>query len=179
VGRPAVYRRWQTKDHLVANALIETVPPLRVPDTGDVLRDLRELAVEFALRLAAAPVGSAVLAVHAETGRRPELAEALRLHYLRPRDAVINDLIERALAEGRLNQDLAPDTIRDHLFGPLIYHWLLTGQLTDAVARTLGEAASTALQAPGRAGSGMRPASPATPPSSTTTSRGPSTKKKP
>lgn len=176
VGRPAVYRRWQDKDHLVVNALIETVPPLREPDTGDVLRDLEEFAAEFALRLAGSPVGSAVMVVCAEAARRPELAEALRLHYLRPRDTVITDLIERALAEGRLNTALAPEVIRDLLFGPLIYHWLLTGALTHAVARTLSEAAMMGLRAPGRAGGpsddGSRSASPAAGSTTRTTSRG-------
>jgi hypothetical protein len=66
---------------------------------------------------------------------------------------VITNLIERGLAEGRLNKNLAPETIRDLLFGPLIYHWLLTGHLTDTAASTLVKAASTAIQAPGSAGS--------------------------
>ncbi|MFB7668593.1 TetR/AcrR family transcriptional regulator [Kitasatospora sp. NPDC056138] len=146
VGRPAVYRRWPTKDDLVVHALIDAVPPLRAPDTGDVLHDLKELAVGFALRLAGSPVGRAVLAVHAEAGRRPELAVPLRQHYLGPRDTLITELIERGVAEGRLNPALAPDTIRDLLFGPLIYHWLLTGHLPDTTADTLAEAACKAIE---------------------------------
>lgn len=148
VGRPAVYRRWPTKDHLVVSALIETVPPLRVPDTGEVLRDLEEFAVEFALRLAGSPVGPVAIAVLAEAGRRPDLAEMLRLQYLRPRDTVIMDLIERALAEGRLNKNLEAGTVRDLVFGPPVYHWLVTGMLTGDVTRTLVEAAIAALQIP-------------------------------
>ncbi|MGE7437142.1 TetR/AcrR family transcriptional regulator [Kitasatospora sp. NPDC001175] len=148
VGRPAVYRRWPTRDDLVVHALIHAVPPLEAPDSGDAVHDLRELAVGFALRLAGSPLGRAVLAVHAEAGRRPELAAPLRQHYLNPRDALITKLIEQGIADGRLNPALAPDTIRDLLFGPLIYHWLLTGQLSDATADTLAAAACKAIELP-------------------------------
>ncbi|GAB3656716.1 TetR/AcrR family transcriptional regulator [Actinocorallia lasiicapitis] len=147
VGRPAVYRRWRTKNDLVVQALVEAVPPLHVPDTGDVVRDLRELAVGFTTRLAASPLGRTVLAVHAEAGRRPDLAETLRHHYLNPRNTAIRALIERGLAEGVFNPALAPDTIRDLVFGPLIYHWLVTGHLTTATAHTLAETACTAALA--------------------------------
>ncbi|MEU9869188.1 TetR/AcrR family transcriptional regulator [Actinomadura sp. NPDC048021] len=156
VGRPAVYRRWPTKDDLAVHALVEQVPPLAVPDTGDVLRDLKELSAGFALRLAGSPLGRTVLAVHAEAGRRPDLAEALRHHYLNPRNATIRALIERGLAEGRLNPALAPDTVRDLVFGPLIYHWLVTGHLSTATANTIADAACAAVSrtfpSPDRAG---------------------------
>ncbi|WP_420829681.1 TetR-like C-terminal domain-containing protein [Actinomadura coerulea] len=67
-------------------------------------------------------------------------------HYPNPRNATIRALIERGLAEGRLNPALAPDTVRDLLFGPLIYHWLVTGHLTTATANSLADAACAAVR---------------------------------
>ncbi|MFD8246746.1 TetR/AcrR family transcriptional regulator [Nocardia sp. NPDC059691] len=146
IGRPTVYRRWPTKDELVVRALIEAVPPLEAPDTGDALRDLTELAVTFVTRLAASPLGRVVLAVHADVGRNATLAGQLREHYLRPRNDVITAVIERARRQGGLRPDLPTETVRDLVFGPLVYHWLITSEPTDrTTADTLVAATRRAI----------------------------------
>ena len=147
VSRPTVYRRWPAKDDLVVYALVQAVSPLIAPDTGDAVRDLGELATTFVIRLAQAPLGRIVLGVHAESGRNPRLAAPLRDRYLRPRDAVINEVIGRGRQQGGLRQDLTADAIRDLVFGPLIYHWLITGSLDRATADALVTASYQAIGA--------------------------------
>ncbi|WP_165968223.1 TetR-like C-terminal domain-containing protein [Saccharopolyspora elongata] len=120
--------------------------PLDLPDTSDALGDLCELAISFVLQLSESPLGRVVLGVHAESGRRAQLAEPLRDRYLKPRDAAITEAIERARQQGALHPDLAAETIRDLLFGSLVYHWLSTGEPLDrATAEALIAAARRAI----------------------------------
>ncbi|MEV6393472.1 TetR/AcrR family transcriptional regulator [Streptomyces sp. NPDC051907] len=147
VGRPTVYVRFADKNALVVHALVQTVPPLRTPDTGNALHDLIELAVDFVARLANSPAGRTVLAVHAEAGRHPELEALLREHYLRPRERLVHDLIQQGQQRGQLREDLTPEDIQDLLCGPLIYHWLIHGDLADGQTRALLDAASRAITA--------------------------------
>ncbi|MBV8931707.1 MAG: TetR/AcrR family transcriptional regulator [Kutzneria sp.] len=149
VGRPTIYRRWSTKDDLVVHVLTETVPPLEAPVTGDAVNDLRTMAIEFVTGLVNSPAGRSVLAVHAEAGRRPDLAARLREGYLLPRDRVVRDIVAYGHRHGQLTTGLGAETIRDLVFGPLIYHWLVSGDPLDPdTAATLVEAVLPAIRPP-------------------------------
>ncbi|CAL9362996.1 putative HTH-type transcriptional regulator [Actinosynnema sp. ALI-1.44] len=116
VSRPALYRRWPTKLHLVAHAALASVP-MPDPDTGDVREDL--------VRMANALVDGlswVVLAVHAEARRVPGLVDG----FLAERHAVVAEVVRRGVARGRLRADVDPELVCDLLFGPLVYHWLAT-----------------------------------------------------
>jgi AcrR family transcriptional regulator len=122
VSRPAVYRRWPSKLHLVAHVLTETVIPMSDPDTGSARDDLRTLADALIGGLS-----WVVLAVHAEARRVPELSELLYQRFLAGRHALITEVVRRGVARGELRADLDPELVRDVLFGPLVYHWFATG----------------------------------------------------
>lgn len=128
VGRPTVYARFPDKNALVVHSLVQTVPQLRNPDTGNALRDLTELATEFATQLVRSPIGRTVLAVHAEAGRHPELADLLRTHYWHPREQLVHELIHRGQQQGSIRADITPEHIQDLVYGPLLYHWLILGE---------------------------------------------------
>ncbi|TWP50153.1 TetR/AcrR family transcriptional regulator [Lentzea tibetensis] len=122
VSRPALYRRWPSKLHLVAHVLMASVVPMPDPDTGSARTDLEQLA--------AALVGGmswVVLAVHAEARRVPELGERLYESFLAGRHALITSVVRRGVSRGELRADVDPELVRDLLFGPLVYHWLATG----------------------------------------------------
>ncbi|MFJ6672461.1 TetR/AcrR family transcriptional regulator [Actinosynnema sp. NPDC091369] len=119
VSRPALYRRWPTKLHLVAHVLLTDVVPLADPDTGSAREDL--------LRLAKALVGGlswVVLAVHAEARRVPGLVDG----FLAERHALVDEVVRRGVARGELRAGVDPELVRDLLFGPLVYHWLATDE---------------------------------------------------
>src|SRR5215470_16466285 len=44
VAKTTLYRRWPTKDHLVAALAGRSMPPVPVPNTGDLRGDLTEFA---------------------------------------------------------------------------------------------------------------------------------------
>ncbi|MEJ2858363.1 MULTISPECIES: TetR/AcrR family transcriptional regulator [unclassified Saccharothrix] len=116
VSRPALYRRWPTKLHLVANAALSSVP-MSDPDTGSAREDLLVLANALVDGLS-----WVVLAVHAEARRVPGLVEG----FLGRRHAMVAEVVRRGVARGQLRADVDPELVRDLLFGPLVYHWLAT-----------------------------------------------------
>lgn len=132
VTRPTVYRRWPDKAHLVIDALSGAVPPAPAPDTGDTRTDLHRLAHSLVDRLVRTGLAPVVLAVHADSVGRADLAAPLRELYLRPRLDALADVIRRGVARGDLPPDCSPAVARDLLAGPLVYRWLVTGDVTDA-----------------------------------------------
>ncbi|MEU0539335.1 TetR/AcrR family transcriptional regulator [Nocardia sp. NPDC005978] len=146
VTRPTIYRRWPGKAALVAHALAAGLPPLAAPDTGDPLADLRTVATNFITAFTESPHAPVTFVLHAEARHDPELANHLFASYLAPRAAAVHTLITRAQATTQLRADLAPDLIRDLIFGPLVYRWLVAGEpMTRAAADQLVELSCRAV----------------------------------
>ncbi|WP_433263903.1 TetR/AcrR family transcriptional regulator [Actinosynnema sp. CS-041913] len=122
VSRPALYRRWPTKLHLVAHVVADRVP-MPDPDTGSARQDLLVLANALADGLS-----WVVLAVHAEARRVPGLLDG----FLAGRHAVVDEVVRRGVARGELRAGVDPELVRDLLFGPLVYHWLATDRTRPA-----------------------------------------------
>ncbi|GAA3130429.1 TetR/AcrR family transcriptional regulator [Planomonospora alba] len=148
VTRPTVYRRWPDKAHLVIDALSRAVPVAPAPDTGDTRTDLRLVAHGLVDRLVRTGVAPVVLALHADSIGREELAGPLRELYLRPRLGTITDVVARGIARGDLPPGTSPAVARDLIAGPLVYRGLVTGDLTDADVDELLDAAWRALTSP-------------------------------
>ncbi|MGX1807434.1 TetR/AcrR family transcriptional regulator [Nocardia sp. NPDC055321] len=146
VTRPTIYRRWPGKAALVAHALSAGLPPLPTPDTGDPLADLKSVATDFITAFTESPYAPIAFVLHAEARHDPDLASQLFASYLEPRALAVHTLIERAQRAGALRPDLSPDLVRDLLFGPLVYRWLVAGQPMDRpAAQELVELACRAL----------------------------------
>lgn len=145
VTRPTVYRRWPDKAHLVIDALEKAVPVTPAPDTGDTRTDLHHLARSLVDRLVHTGLAQVVLAVHAASIGRDDLAQPLRTMYLHPRLDTITDVVNRGIARGDLSPGTSPDTARDLLAGPLVYRWLVNGTLTDTDIDQLVDTAWIAL----------------------------------
>ncbi|MBG0814849.1 TetR/AcrR family transcriptional regulator [Planomonospora sp. ID82291] len=148
VTRPTVYRRWPDKAHLAIDALSRAVPIAAAPDTGDTRTDLHLLAHGLVDRLVRTGLAPVILALHADSIGREELAGPLRELYLRPRLGTITDVVTRGIARGDLPPGTSPATARDLLAGPLVYRGLVAGDITDADVDELVDAAWRALTAP-------------------------------
>ncbi|BDD81803.1 TetR family transcriptional regulator [Tsukamurella pulmonis] len=131
VGRPTIYRRWPDRDALVVGALIATVPPLTPATSDDPVADLRASASAFLAGIAHSPAARAVLAVHAVGAHRPDLRAALHEHYLAPRAEALAGTIARARTAGAIRPEVTDDQVRDLLFGPAVYRWLMLGDVPD------------------------------------------------
>jgi AcrR family transcriptional regulator len=122
VGKATVYRRWNTKQDLVVDAVLHRCQATAVsPDTGSVRDDLLELLRSLVQRFQRD--GEVIAAFAAEQGRHPELAEVFRTTFLAERRSVTQEVIRRGIARGELPADTDVELIGD--MGPaLMWHRL-------------------------------------------------------
>ncbi len=149
-SKATMYRRWRTKDALIADAIGTLVnQEINVPDAGSLERDLHELlreAVEFYSTPRAAALMPELVAGMA---RHPELAEAVRSGFLAGRRRALDEVLQRADARGELRDDIDHDLCLDLFGGVIFYRLLITGgPLHDRLADDLTPVLLRALARP-------------------------------
>ncbi|GAB3708678.1 TetR/AcrR family transcriptional regulator [Mariniluteicoccus flavus] len=130
VSRPTVYARWANKRELVVAALASAGPPLVPGISDDPTERLVALVAGLVVALSAAPHGRAVLAIHALATPGGALHADLERHYWAPRADAFAAAVANAREAGLIGGEIDDDTVRDALFGPPIYRWLVTGAPT-------------------------------------------------
>jgi AcrR family transcriptional regulator len=127
VGKAAIYRRYRSKDELVASAVAALVSEIKVPDLGstrdDLLALMRDAVVVYSTSVAASAMPSLVEAM----SRDRELAQAIRKGFLAGRRLALQEVLERGVERGDLRPDFDFDLALDVLGGPLFYRLLVTG----------------------------------------------------
>lgn len=124
VAKTAIYRRWCSKELLVADAVAAAEEPLVDPDTGDVERDLVSILTKLWVDRGEA---RRVLAVRvlAEARSDATLAEAIRERVVAPRRALVRRALERGVARGEIDTAVDLDVAGDLLVGPFVKRLLL------------------------------------------------------
>ena len=130
--KPAIYRRWPTRQHLVLAALAHGVDELRAPDTGCTLCDLVDcinLFVDAFQRLPTDVLGS-LLADCADDER---LRAAFMAMLFDPPRAAVGRTLDLALARGDLRADVDRELALD-LLGSLVHFRAVFGhtRMSDA-----------------------------------------------
>lgn len=136
-SKATLYRHWPTKAALVMDAFMARVDPAApFPDTGsaveDFVRQLRSTAELFA----AGPVHSMLLGLIAALPGSPDLQQAFRAYYLRPRRAQAEVALRRGQRRGELVADISFDDLFDQLYGALYFRVILGSPLTANEAET-------------------------------------------
>jgi AcrR family transcriptional regulator len=134
VGKPAIYRRWRSKQDM-AVALISEVAwaHLDMPDTGSLEGDvIAFLRAEYAVLTD--PLAKAIIPdLLSEANRNPALEAALLLAVRDPRRTRAAAIIRRAIDRGEVADTLNPDLALDVLAGPLCWRLAVVHQpLRDA-----------------------------------------------
>jgi len=124
VSKNTIYRRWSSKETLIADALRELTAQAEVAREGDVYALLLDHVRDVARLLDDTLVGRLLPGLLGELQRNPAFAEAYAERVVRPRRQAIVELLERAIDEGELRADTRPDEIADLLIGPLILRHL-------------------------------------------------------
>jgi AcrR family transcriptional regulator len=121
--KPAIYRRWPTRQHLALAALAERLGDSPVPDTGCTLCDLGEGIGVF---LAAfREIRPGVLgALFADCARVPELRDAFLATLFDPPREAVGQMLERAVARGDLRADVDRGLVLDMLSSVVHYRAL-------------------------------------------------------
>jgi AcrR family transcriptional regulator len=144
VHKTTIYRRWQTKDRVIAEALDRAAAArVAVPDTGDVARDLQALAVAVR-RVLTSPEGAATArALAAAAPRSPEIRAVIE-RFWATRMILVGPIVERAVARGELPAGTDGDELLKHLSAPLYQRLLVTLEPLTPRAATRAAAATVA-----------------------------------
>ncbi|WP_158896083.1 TetR/AcrR family transcriptional regulator [Amycolatopsis anabasis] len=144
VGKLTVYRRWNSKEALLAQA-IESARgdlPTAQDDLGGLsLTELISRTLSAQAEILAAPRFRALIAqIYGSSTRHPELMETYWEHHVRPRREAARALLERARAEGLLAEDTDLDVLMDMMVGAVTYRLIQPGTINAAHLRRYLEA---------------------------------------
>jgi AcrR family transcriptional regulator len=127
VGKATIYRRYRSKDELVADAVATLVSEIAIPDTGSTRSDLLAL-MRQAVELYSGPLARGLMpALLEETRRNPELASTVRDQFLAGRRLALSAVLERGVRRGDLRRGLDLELALDVLGGAIFYRLLVTG----------------------------------------------------
>lgn len=126
VNPTSIYRRWRTREGLLADVAMSRLErDLPIPDTGSLRGDLTAWAASAAADLARPEGRLFLLALITSIPSTPE-AQAERDQHLQRRIRAIRQVTDRAAGRGESPPD--PGTIADAILGPL-YRRALWGTL--------------------------------------------------
>jgi len=127
VGKATLYRRYGSKEELVAEAVRHLNQPIPAPDTGSVREDI--LVVARAVLEGAARVGAATFIPRmlAEGAGDPEMHAIFYENLVAPRRAIMAEVLRNGVARGELRRDLDVELAIDVLTGPWVYRLLISG----------------------------------------------------
>lgn len=140
VHKTTVYRRWQTKAELVADAVrIHSQEAVPIPDTGTVLGDLQAFAREIVANIGSEGGARRSRSIAAAAATSDELAAGMQVFW-QERLAASAPIVQRAIERGELPTGTDPNLIIETVIGPLWVRLLLTGEpLTDDLADRVAE----------------------------------------
>lgn len=132
VGKLTVYRRWSTKEDLVA-AAIEFArpepPPAAAGATGSVVDIVRAAVAAMAEAIIEPQFRALVARVLGTSSSHPSIIETYWEHYVVPRRAATRTLLEKARAEGTLPAHADLDVLMDMMAGAVMYRLAQPGPL--------------------------------------------------
>ena len=150
VGKATVYRWWPNKGALVVDAFSSSVRrELLFPDTGSVYSDM-SLQMGHLVKIFRSRRGQIVAALIGGGQTDPELIEAFRERFVRPRRLEAYATLRRGIARGELPKNADLDLILDSLYGATYMRFLIW---KDGLSETfIQEVCSMVLRGAGRAG---------------------------
>jgi AcrR family transcriptional regulator len=125
VGKATVYRWWPNKGALVVDAFSSSVhKQLLFPDTGSVYSDV-SLQVSHLVQLFRSRRGQIVAALIGGGQTDPELIEAFRERFVRPRRLEAYATLRKGIERRELPGDSDLDLILDSLYGAIYMRFLI------------------------------------------------------
>jgi AcrR family transcriptional regulator len=131
VGKATIYRRWESKEALILDALRTTTTPIPVPDEGSLREDLHAYMDAVIAHFSPPGRGSDVLPHLIEASCYDEQLRASLDAYLRERQSTTRLLLHRGMERGELAADTDVDLLTDVILAPFFYRHLLTGAPVD------------------------------------------------
>jgi AcrR family transcriptional regulator len=150
VNKTTIYRRWQTKEAVLAAAVDEVAAEVfPIPATGSIDEDLRAFGrglVDFLTNESSAVAG-VVRALFSDAAYEPQVAE-LKRNLFASRHQAATSMVDAAAERGELPADVDSRELVGLVAAPLYYRKLVTEEPLDyAVADSAASTALTAVRA--------------------------------
>jgi AcrR family transcriptional regulator len=123
VGKATIYRRYDGKDALVADALrtLNPAADVELPDTGSFRSDFRLLIERFAATTFGTVLGPMIVRLLSAVLTNPDIQPIFVANVIAPRQAAALTIIQRAVERGELRPDLDTQQALDMLVGAILY----------------------------------------------------------
>lgn len=131
-GKATLYRRWESKQSLVVDALIRSkhAAPTEDPDTGSLRGDLIGLFCTGHGLVASSTLAAVMTAIQTD----PAFGREFRERFLAPKRAVMRAVFDRAADRGELAAGIDPELVGPALAAILLHRRYILGEdVTDAV----------------------------------------------
>lgn len=150
VGKPTIYRWWESKCAIVMDAfLVSTAPQIPFPKSGSAV-DALTLQIKSVIKLLRGRSGKIVAEMVGEGQSDPHILEEFRDRFFSPLLAPSRAVIERGKDSGELDKNLDTDLALDLIYGPIYYRLLVGHQPLDGrLAMALPERIAAALMSAG------------------------------
>jgi AcrR family transcriptional regulator len=154
VGRNTIYRRWSSKEELIADALRELTSDLDPYGADDLYSLLLDWLRDFARTFSDPLLGRLLAGVLGELQRNPVFADVYADRVVRPRRQALIDRLADARDRGELRPDADLEHVADLLGGPLVLRLLPLGlpPLTETYVEELLETIWRGIAPPTPAG---------------------------
>lgn len=121
VGKTTIYRRYASKEELVADAIESIREEIVIPDTGNLQSDIDTL-IQNAAQITLNPIGRQTVAmIISSASSNPQFAQIYWTKYLQPRRKAFAVVLERAKARKEIQPNLDSDLIFDTMSGIMLY----------------------------------------------------------
>jgi len=121
VGKTTIYRRYTSKEEIVADAIESLREDLPTPNTGNFWEDV-DILTDHAAQKIDSPLGRQTLALIISTASsNPQFAQVYKTKYIKLRREAFAQVLERAKSRGEIDKDADIDLIIDILSGAIYY----------------------------------------------------------
>lgn len=126
VGKQTIYRWWRSKAELVIEAVLEeTEKHISVPDTGSIIKDLRQLIRASCHRLRKTSSGAIIVGLLMAGRKDAATLKIFRDQFIEARRDVIRNIFRRYQNSSEIKADINIELIMDLIFGTIWYRLLM------------------------------------------------------
>lgn len=130
-SKPAIYRRWPSKAHLVHEAVFPIGESTEIPSTGSLPDDIREMVRRVAGVLSAPPARAALPGLIGEMAADPTLHTALLTRFGDIITRGLGDFLAGAADRGEIRSEVTADELAEAVAGIALVSLLARGTALD------------------------------------------------
>jgi AcrR family transcriptional regulator len=123
VGKPAIYRRWESADDLLTNALEQTDFDIEIHRTGDARSELIAFTSEL-MDYFASPNGPVVMRLIIELHEQSPLYRAVGNFAAEKTLHAVTEIVQQGIDGGQIDSNLTPTMVTGLLSGAALYEVL-------------------------------------------------------